>query len=118
MALHNHKDDDSLSTLSSHNEEEKINPTPIIPKLLDDGRIDCYPDDALKVVKTVIREGTGEMPLHGYSVTVHYTGTLNDGTKFDSSKDRNESVYLCFFMLFYVFILFHFFFYTCSLVYF
>lgn len=38
----------------------------------------------------VITEGTGEMPTADSEVVVHYTGTLTDGTKFDSSRDRGQ----------------------------
>jgi FKBP-type peptidyl-prolyl cis-trans isomerase len=34
--------------------------------------------------------GEGETPKSGQSVQVHYTGWLEDGTKFDSSVDRGQ----------------------------
>jgi FKBP-type peptidyl-prolyl cis-trans isomerase FkpA len=34
--------------------------------------------------------GAGEAAAAGQRVTVHYTGWLADGTKFDSSKDRGD----------------------------
>lgn len=40
-----------------------------------------YRDDAV---------GDGPEAKAGQTVSVHYTGTLQDGTKFDSSRDRGQ----------------------------
>jgi peptidylprolyl isomerase len=35
-------------------------------------------------------EGTGALPQKGQTVSVHYTGTLEDGSVFDSSRKRGQ----------------------------
>ncbi|MEO1635779.1 MAG: FKBP-type peptidyl-prolyl cis-trans isomerase [Cyanobacteria bacterium J06631_9] len=45
-------------------------------------------DSGLQYV--VINEGDGAQPQSGQRVFVHYVGTLEDGTKFDSSRDRGR----------------------------
>jgi peptidylprolyl isomerase len=46
------------------------------------------PKAPTEVLMTVTKEGTGTPAKDGDVVSVHYTGYLEDGTKFDSSVDR------------------------------
>lgn len=53
--------------------------------------VDISPDKDGGVLKEILKEGTGfETPAQGSRVFVHYVGTLMDGTKFDSSRDRGK----------------------------
>ena len=48
------------------------------------------PTDLLRMRYTEIEAGAGTAAKPGQEYTVHYTGWLMDGKKFDSSRDRNE----------------------------
>ena len=43
------------------------------------------------LLKEILVEGTGECPAEGDTVEVHYRGTLEDGSQFDSSYDRGDT---------------------------
>ena len=53
------------------------------------GFIDISGDGGL--LKKIIAEGKGDCPQIGDEVTAHYTGTLLNGTKFDSSRDKGKA---------------------------
>ncbi len=64
--------------------------------LFDDGsqcwQWDYYRDDCGRgdLKKEILEEGNGELADDGDTVSVHYTGKLEDGTVFDSSVERNQ----------------------------
>jgi len=53
--------------------------------------VDLSPTQDRGVLKEIIKEGEGDLtPTSGCRVKVHYTGTLLDGTKFDSSRNKDK----------------------------
>ena len=42
------------------------------------------------ILKKITQEGSGDFPNPGDEIRAHYTGTLEDATKFDSSVDRGQ----------------------------
>ncbi len=55
---------------------------------MTDGEVLGVTGEGLQITDVVV--GTGPEARSGQTVAVHYTGTLADGTKFDSSKDRGQ----------------------------
>src|SRR6185437_5841247 len=53
-------------------------------------RVEGTPKELASLRYIDIAQGTGAPATAGKRFTVHYTGWLTDGTKFDSSVDRNE----------------------------
>ena len=57
----------------------------------DDFKIDGIPTSTASGLQIIeIQPGTGDQARSGQEVTVHYTGWLTDGRKFDSSRDRGD----------------------------
>ncbi|WP_373542566.1 FKBP-type peptidyl-prolyl cis-trans isomerase [Chamaesiphon sp.] len=63
-------------------------PTPSNLIAMENNENQVTTSSGLKYVE--IAEGTGDTPTKGQTVSVHYTGTLESGKKFDSSRDRNQ----------------------------
>ena len=68
-------------------DSESSKPTSLTDKTTEIGK-EITTSSGLKYIDEVI--GTGNQPKTGDQVKVHYIGTLENGTKFDSSRDRNK----------------------------
>ena len=64
--------------------------TLIISSLFGGIGMEVTTDSGLKYTDEKI--GTGDFPSKGDLLVVHYTGTLEDGTVFDSSIKRNQPI--------------------------
>jgi FKBP-type peptidyl-prolyl cis-trans isomerase len=64
---------------------ETPSPTPVITT-------ETKTMDTTKLIIEDKNVGTGAEAVNGKTVAVHYTGTLTDGTKFDSSVDRGQPI--------------------------
>ena len=68
------------STNATNNSTSSTSPSPTVAASTAPGKLEST-DEVV---------GTGAEAVAGKKVSVHYVGTLTNGTKFDSSRDRNQ----------------------------
>lgn len=88
-ADHEKKEAEKKKAEAAKLENNKKQESELMKKYLAEKNITTKPTaSGLIYVEKV--KGTGTRAVAGKKVKVHYTGTLLNGTKFDSSRDRNE----------------------------
>jgi len=76
--------------MKAQNAEREKEEMPILEKYLKDNNITPTTTLPSGLIYIETQAGKGSKPVEGNKVKVHYTGTLLDGTKFDSSVDRGK----------------------------
>ena len=86
----NEQNDESIdeSVVETDEQDEVVD---LLSAFIEANNIEVEPT-ASGLYYVEIEAGTGEQAKSGDIVRVHYTGTLLDGTKFDSSVDRDEPI--------------------------
>ncbi len=92
MAVKNKKAaEERIAKMLADHPEESAQAAKVLTDYLASNKIVAEPTESgLYYVMT--QEGNGEKPQVGQLVSVHYTGKLLDGTKFDSSYDREQPI--------------------------
>ena len=80
---------DSISQIEMKTQNEKEMQV-LLAKMAEKGESQTPEPSGLIIIQR--QKGNGVKPLAGQKVSVHYTGTLLDGTVFDSSVQRNEPI--------------------------
>lgn len=80
---------DSISQIEMKTQNEKEMQV-LLAKMAEKGENQTPEQSGLIIIQR--QKGNGVKPVAGQKVSVHYTGTLLDGTVFDSSVQRNEPI--------------------------
>jgi len=80
---------DSISQIEMKTQNEKEMQV-LLAKMAEKGDNQTPEQSGLIIIQR--QKGNGVKPVAGQKVSVHYTGTLLDGTVFDSSVQRNEPI--------------------------
>lgn len=80
-----------VTTYETYTEEFRVKDSVNLQKYLADNNVTVNPS-ATGLYRIITEQGKGAKVANNKKVDVHYTGKLLDGSKFDSSYDRNEPI--------------------------